>query len=176
MTSLERTLTRIWDTMTWLIVDHVNPEVCDPCNLNCHNLFWLYHDTTNNYLGSNNNSPPGSFTYAYYICAIIKPDAASNCPASGADSQYQPWARSLQFSMGTLSFSKDDITNATSYPNAFWIQVQGFTNESLNLTEASDLQTAPNPAITMTVSFDESLNAANNLTVDQINAINGNLP
>jgi hypothetical protein len=157
-------------------VDHANPEVCDPCDLNCQNLFRLYFDAANNYLGSNNNSPPGGFTYAYYICAIVKPDGAGNCPASGADCQYQPWARSLQFSMGKSSFSKDDITNATSYPTAFWIQVQGFTNESLNLTKASDLQKAPNPPITMTPSFDESLNAPNNLTVAQINTINGNLP
>ena len=45
-------------------VDGNNPEVCDPCDINCGNLTRCYFDDTNNFLGSNQDSPPGGFTYS----------------------------------------------------------------------------------------------------------------
>lgn len=71
-------------------VDAQNPEVCDPCDLNCDNLTRDYFRSAHTYLGSNRNSPPGGFDFAYYTCAIVKPHGASRCPASHADCQYAP--------------------------------------------------------------------------------------
>ena len=156
--------------------DLSNPEVCDPCDINCGNLTRDYFDAEDNYLGSNQNSPPGGFTYKFYICAIVKPTGAGVCPAAAPNCQYEPWARSLQFVMGKSSFSKDDVLTSLSFPTAFWFQVQGFTNESLNLTQLADLQNEPNPPITLTAGVDASLNAPNNLTAAQISTISNNLP
>jgi hypothetical protein len=71
-------------------VDNHNPEVCDPCDLNCGNLTRDYFDSGNAYLGSNQNSPPSGFNFDYYTCAIAKPHGASRCPASHADCEYAP--------------------------------------------------------------------------------------
>jgi hypothetical protein len=67
-----------------------DPEVCDPCDVNCSNLTRCYFDASDGYLGSNQNSPPGGFSFAYYICAIAKPAGASACPASSSDCEYAP--------------------------------------------------------------------------------------
>jgi hypothetical protein len=75
--------------------DHVNPEVCDPCDLNCNNLTRVYFDTGDNFLGANQTSPPGGFTFDYYICGIVKSAGAANCPAAVADCQYPPIAPSV---------------------------------------------------------------------------------
>lgn len=71
-------------------VDEKNPEVCDPCDLNCNNLTRIYFDASDRFLGFNQASPPGGFGFAYYICAIVKLDGAANCPASKTDCQYAP--------------------------------------------------------------------------------------
>jgi hypothetical protein len=67
-----------------------DPEVCDPCDVNCSNLTRCYFDMFDGFLGSNQNSPPSGFTFAYYSCAIAKPAGASACPASASDCQYAP--------------------------------------------------------------------------------------
>ena len=67
-----------------------DPEVCDPCDINCANLTRNYFDAQDNFLGSNEATPPGGFNYAYYICAIVKPAGASDCPASLANCEYGP--------------------------------------------------------------------------------------
>ena len=69
-------------------VDGHNPEVCDPCDLNCKNLTRVYFNSADNFLGTNQSSPPHGFGFAYYICAVVKAEGASNCPASAADCQY----------------------------------------------------------------------------------------
>ena len=71
-------------------VDGHNPEVCDPCDINCSNLTRVYFDVSNNFLGINQASPPGGFNFSYYICAVVDPNGASNCPASSGDCQYWP--------------------------------------------------------------------------------------
>jgi hypothetical protein len=71
-------------------VDGNNPEVCDPCDINCSNLTRCYFDSSDNFLGSNQASPPGGFPFTYYTCAVVKPAGAANCPAPSADCQYPP--------------------------------------------------------------------------------------
>ena len=77
-----------------------NPEVCDPCDVNCGNLTRCYFDAGDNFVGSNRLSPPGGPTFSYYTCAIVKPAGAAACPATKEDCQYAPvrrgrFARSL---------------------------------------------------------------------------------
>ena len=78
-----------------MIVDpaanNANPEVCDPCDLNCSNLTRCYFDASDIYLGSNQSSPPGGFAFAYYTCAVVKPAAATACPASSTNCEYGPF-------------------------------------------------------------------------------------
>lgn len=80
--------------MAELIVDPgsaaPNPEVCDPCDINCSNLTRIYFDSSNEFLGANQNSTPGGFNYAYYICAVVTPNGAGSCPASAAQCEYAP--------------------------------------------------------------------------------------
>lgn len=71
-------------------VDGNNPEVCDPCDINCANLTRIYFDASNTFLGANQNSPPGGFNFTYYICALVKPDGSSLCPAPSGDCAYAP--------------------------------------------------------------------------------------
>lgn len=71
-------------------VDGQNPEVCDPCDLNCNNLTRIYFDVSDKFLGTNQASPPGGFTFSYYTCAVVKSEGASSCPAPVADCQYAP--------------------------------------------------------------------------------------
>jgi hypothetical protein len=71
-------------------VDGNNPEVCDPCDINCNNLTRIYFDSSNNFLGANQASPPGGFNFSFYICAVVKPEGASSCPAASADCAYAP--------------------------------------------------------------------------------------
>jgi hypothetical protein len=72
------------------LVDGKNPEVCDPCDLNCQNLTRDYFDSGDKYLGSNQESPPSGFPFSYYTCAVVKPGGASSCPASAPDCAYAP--------------------------------------------------------------------------------------
>ena len=157
-------------------VDGNNPEVCDPCDINCNNLTRVYFDALDNYLGVNQNSPPSGFAYDYYICAIVKSEGASSCPASAADCQYVPIARSIDFMMGQSTFSKDEVDLTPGFAPAFWIEVSGFTNEALNLTTTADLSNTPNPLVTFQVTVDPGLNAPNNLTAAQLATISANLP
>jgi hypothetical protein len=71
-------------------VDGSNPEVCDPCDINCGNLTRVYFNAADSFLGSNQATPPSGFTYDYYICGIVKPGGAANCPAAATDCQYAP--------------------------------------------------------------------------------------
>jgi hypothetical protein len=67
-----------------------DPEVCDPCDINCGNLTRIYFDASDNFLGSNQATPPSGFAFAYYICAVVKPAGASDCPASSENCAYAP--------------------------------------------------------------------------------------
>jgi hypothetical protein len=75
-----------------------DPEVCDPCDVNCSNLTRIYFDAGDNFLGSNQATPPSGFSFSYFICAVVKPAGAANCPASSADCAYAPDLLSLSYS------------------------------------------------------------------------------
>jgi len=75
-------------------VDGNNPEVCDPCDINCQNLTRIYFDASDAFLGANQATPPGGFNFTYYICAVVKPNGASQCPAPSADCAYAPTSSS----------------------------------------------------------------------------------
>jgi hypothetical protein len=78
-----------------LVVDpranDANPEVCDPCDLNCgqRNLNRAYFDAQNKYIATVSALPP-PFDFSYYICAVVKPAGAGGCPAPSADCVYAP--------------------------------------------------------------------------------------
>ena len=156
-------------------VDHVNPEVCDPCDINCNNLTRVYFDTEDNFLGANQSSPPGGFTFDYYICAIVKSAGAGNCPAAAADCQYAPVTPSLEFVMGQSTFSKDEASATPGFAPAWWLQITGFTNKGLGINSLTDLNQTPNPPPKFSLGVDLGLNAGNNLSNAQLNAINANL-
>lgn len=84
-------------------VDGQNPEVCDPCDINCGNLTRVYFDSADNFLGVNQLSPPSGFSFAYYMCAVVKANGAASCPASAGDCEYAPVTQSLEFVMGQAS-------------------------------------------------------------------------
>ena len=157
-------------------VDGQNPEVCDPCDINCNNLTRVYFDAADDFLGVNQLSPPGGFSFAYYICAVVKAEGAANCPAAAADCQYAPVTRAIEFVMGQATFSKDDVALTPSFQPAFWLRVSGFTNEDLGLTTQGNLGMPPNPAPAISASVDATLNLPNNLTANQLATISTNLP
>jgi hypothetical protein len=156
------------------LVDGQNPEVCDPCDINCGNLTRVYFDNFDNFLGINQNSPPSGFSFTYYICAIAKPAGAADCPASAANCQYAPVTQDTQFVILKSTYTKDDVGNGATFAPAFWMQMSGFTNQELGLTSAAALNNPPTPAPSISVSVDPALNPP--LTAAQIAAIAGNLP
>lgn len=69
--------------------DLANPEVCDGCGPNCQRVWIDYFDASGSYVRTSQAFPP-PFTYGFYINAIVKPEAASQCPAPGASCNYAP--------------------------------------------------------------------------------------
>lgn len=72
------------------------------------------------------------------------------------------------------TFGQDEVAANLSYPSAFWLAVDGFTNEALGFTSPAALNAPPNPAPAITVTIDAALNPG--LQVGQIAAIAVNLP
>ncbi len=68
-----------------------NPEVCDGCGTNClgPNAYRSYFDVAGGYLGSASTFPPG-FPYAFFVSAVARPSAATDCPAPGSACAYAP--------------------------------------------------------------------------------------
>jgi hypothetical protein len=156
------------------LVDGQNPEVCDPCDINCSNLTRIYFDNFDNFLGFNQSSPPGGFTFAYYICAVVKPDGAADCPASAASCQYAPVVQDCQFLILKSTYNKDDLAGSPPVAPAFWMQLTGYTNAELGLTGPGNLNNPPNPAPTITIATDPTFNPG--LSTTQIATISANLP
>ena len=160
-------------------VDGNNPEVCDPCDINCNNLTRCYFDLANDFLGSNQNSPPSGFAYSYYTCAVVKPDGAAGCPAAAADCQYAPVLQDCQLIVDKSTFGDDEVKvqlpGTASYGAAYWVALDGFTGSELGLNSPADLNNpAPNPAPAVSVSLDPALNPG--LTTAQLATIGANLP
>lgn len=66
-----------------------NPEVCDPCGPNCQTPWIDYFTSGGGYLGTSQGFPP-PFAYGFFINGIVKPDAATACPAPAAACNYAP--------------------------------------------------------------------------------------
>ena len=110
-------------------VDHVNPEVCDPCDINCNNLTRCYFGASNNFLGTNQDSPPAGFSFAYYTCAVVKPAGATACPAPTNTCQYAPPASAggwAELYSNTDSLVMLDVaSNADGRLEVFGVNAQG---------------------------------------------------
>jgi hypothetical protein len=71
-------------------VDHSNPEVCDPCDINCNVLYRNFFDSNNEYISTTRNGLPPGFDYMYYISGIVRPNSATLCPAPDSACKYGP--------------------------------------------------------------------------------------
>jgi len=156
-----------------------DPEVCDPCDINCSNLTRIYFDASDNFIGSNQLTPPSGFRFAYYICAVVKPAGASDCPASSANCQYAPVDQVLTLIIDKSTYGEDEVRvqlpGTASYSPAYWVALDGFTAAELGFNSTADLSNpAPNPAPVISLSLDPTLNTG--LTASQIATINANLP
>jgi hypothetical protein len=152
-----------------------DPEVCDPCDINCGNLTRCYFDASDDFLGSNQLTPPGGFAFSYYVCAVVKPTGSSDCPASSANCAYAPVLQQCQFIIDKSTFGEDEVRVTSSYPAAYWVALDGFTAAELGFNSPADLNSpAPSPAPVVSVSIDPALNTS--LTAAQINTIGANLP
>jgi hypothetical protein len=159
--------------------DGQNPEVCDPCDVNCQNLTRIYFDASDNFLGTNQASPPSGFTFSYYICSVVKPGGASSCPASATDCQYAPVTQDCQLIIDKSTFGQDEIDiqlpGTATFPGAYWVALDGFTGSELGFVQPGDLSNSkPTPAPVITVTLDPALNPT--LTATQLASINANLP
>jgi hypothetical protein len=157
-------------------VDGNNPEVCDPCDINCSSdLTRCYFDASDNFLGSNQGQAPGGFAFAYYVCGVVKPAGATDCPASSANCQYAPILQDCQLVIDKNTFGADEVTLTNSYPNAYWVAVDGFTGAELGFDSPPDLNNpSPSPAPSVSVSIDPALNPT--LTAAQLSTISTHLP
>ncbi len=69
--------------------DLSNPESCDGCGPNCQQVWIDYFNNAGGYIQTSQDFPP-PFDYAFFINAIAKPSAATQCPAPGAACNYAP--------------------------------------------------------------------------------------
>ena len=99
-------------------VNGKNPEVCDPCCINCQGqsgsytggFFRAYFDAFNDYLGTNQQSPPGGFDFAYYVAVVVKPaGAVGDCHATNADCTYAPVLQNLYFVIEKDDYGRDEV-------------------------------------------------------------------
>jgi hypothetical protein len=108
--------------------DHSNPEVGDPCCENClPNFYRAYFDAFNNYLGTNQMTPPGGFNFAYYTAVVVKPDGGSDCPAPDADCNYPPTLQNFYFVIEKNNFGRDEVGDTLNYPTSFYLFLEGYS-------------------------------------------------
>ncbi len=69
--------------------DLVNPETADPCGPNSQQVWVDYFNNAGGYIQTSQDFPP-PFDYAFFINAIVKPSAATQCPAPGSACNYAP--------------------------------------------------------------------------------------
>lgn len=80
-----------------------------------------------------------------------------------------------EFIIDKSTFGQDEVAANASYPSAFWIAVDGFTNAALGFAAASDLNAnPPNPVPAISATLDPALNPA--LTAAQLTTISAHLP
>ncbi|MHA4811428.1 PLL family lectin [Flavitalea flava] len=111
--------------------DISNPEVCDPCDINCGILHRAYFDDSNQYLGTNQLTPPGGFSFSYYICPLVMQNSANLCPAPDNACNYSPYHNIWkQFQLAPINFAAQNgcIASVSRIPNSmeiFWIGGDG---------------------------------------------------
>ena len=81
---------------------------------------------------------------------------------------------SMNFVFGKSTFSQDEVSPGQVINPAYYINVAGFTNESLGFNSSSDLNNQPGNIPVIAVSVDASLNPT--LSSSQISTISANLP
>jgi len=117
-------------------VNGTNPEVCDPCCTNCENkpgsysggFFRAYFDSFNDYLGTNQQSPPGGFNFAYYTAVIVKPAGAeSDCSATNADCDNPPVNQNFYFVIEQDDYGRDEVNDNPVFPLAFYLFLEGYS-------------------------------------------------
>lgn len=64
-----------------------NPEVCDGCAGNCGATYYESFDGSGRYLGGGLTPSQG---YAFFINSVVRPAAATQCPAPGSSCAYAP--------------------------------------------------------------------------------------
>ena len=109
-----------------------NPEVGDPCCENClPNFYRAYFDVFNNYLGTNQQTPPGGFNFAYYTAVVVKPAGGANfdgdCHATNADCDYAPTLQNFYFVIEKNNFGRDEVGDTLSYPTSFYLFLEGYS-------------------------------------------------
>lgn len=112
--------------------DFSNPEVGDPCCENClSNFYRAYFDEFNDYLGTNQMTPPGGFDFAYYAAVVVKPAGGAthdgDCHATNADCNYPPTPQNFYFVIEKNNFGRDEVQDTLSYPLSFWLFLEGFS-------------------------------------------------
>lgn len=81
---------------------------------------------------------------------------------------------SIRFVFGKSTFSQDEVSSAEAFKPAYYVNVDGFTNEELGFNAPSDLDSQPTNIPTITASVDAAQNPT--LNAGQINTISANLP
>jgi hypothetical protein len=81
---------------------------------------------------------------------------------------------SIEFALNKATFGQDEVSLHSSWPSAFWLDVNGFTNESLGFNHIGDLNNPPNPAPTITLAINQATNPS--LSPTQIGQIGAHLP
>jgi hypothetical protein len=127
------------------------PEVCDPCCENCEGVqgsysggfFRAYFDIFNDYLGTNQQTPPGGFDFAYYNAVIVKPagaeySEASDCDATAADCNYAPVNQNFYFVIEQDDFGRDAVNDNPTFPLAFYLFLEGFSPNDVGTTTLPD--------------------------------------
>lgn len=117
-----------------------NPEVCDPCCENCENVagsysggfFRAYFDIFNDYLGTNQQTPPGGYNFAYYNAVIVRPagaeySEASDCEATAADCEYAPINQNFYFVINQDDYGQDEVNDNPVFPLAFYLFLEGYS-------------------------------------------------
>jgi hypothetical protein len=128
-----------------------NPEVCDPCCENCEGVpgsysggfFRAYFDIFNDYLGTNQQTPPGGFSFAYYNAVIVKPAGAeysdaSDCDATTADCNYAPVNQNFYFVIEQDDYGRDEVNDNPTFPLAFYLFLEGFSPSAVGTTTFPD--------------------------------------
>jgi hypothetical protein len=116
-----------------------NPEVCDPCCINCEGkpgsysggFYRAYFDSFNDYLGTNQSTPPGGFNFAYYVAVVVQPAGAAfsdtDCHATNAECNYAPVLQNFYFVIEKNNYGRDEVSDNMTYTLAFYLFLEGYS-------------------------------------------------